>query len=243
VATLQPSALIDLWERAGSMDPVDRALALALAADPDRDEDALMDLPLGRRDELVLRVRRALEGDSLAAVAACPACGERAELVVDAADLCALAEGSPPAAPVEVDGVRAEWRSPTTRDVVAALSSADVSGALLGRCILRIEGPSGEMPVHDIPARLRSEIVDAMSAADPVADLLIEVDCPGCAERFVVDVDVPRFVWDEIDARARRLLKEVDLLARAYGWTEPEVLALSDRRRATYLGLVTESPS
>jgi hypothetical protein len=29
----------------------------------------------------------------------------------------------------------------------------------------------------------------------------------------------------------------VDALARAYGWTETEVLALGDRRRAAYLEL------
>jgi hypothetical protein len=228
------------------MDPVDRAVTLAHAADPERDEDALLDLPLGRRDELVLRLRRELDGDSLEAVAACPACGERAELVADAAAVCALGESSAPVAPVEVGGLRAEWRTPTTRDVAAALSSDDVTAELLRRCILRIEAPGhdrGEIPVTEAPDRLRAAVVDAMAAADPVADLLIEVECPACVERFVVDLDVPRFVWDEIDVRARRLLNEVDLLARVYGWTESEVLALSDRRRATYLALVTESPA
>ena len=46
------------------------------------------------------------------------------------------------------------------------------------------------------------------------------------------------FVWAEVDAAAQRLLHEVDVLARAYGWTEPEVLALSEARRAAYLRLV-----
>jgi hypothetical protein len=38
-----------------------------------------------------------------------------------------------------------------------------------------------------------------------------------------------------MDARARALLAEVHSLARAYGWTEPEILALSPQRRAAYL--------
>ena len=45
------------------------------------------------------------------------------------------------------------------------------------------------------------------------------------------------------DARARRLLREVDVLARAYGWTEPEVLALDDARRAAYLRAGAEEPA
>ncbi|HEX2516118.1 MAG TPA: phage baseplate protein, partial [Chloroflexota bacterium] len=38
--------------------------------------------------------------------------------------------------------------------------------------------------------------------------------------------------------RARRLLREVHTLARAYGWREAEILALPGRRRQTYLDLV-----
>jgi hypothetical protein len=43
-----------------------------------------------------------------------------------------------------------------------------------------------------------------------------------------------------VDARARRLLHEVDVLARTYGWTEDEVLALSEQRRASYLRIVLD---
>ena len=34
------------------------------------------------------------------------------------------------------------------------------------------------------------------------------------------------------------LLRDVDTLARAYGWTEEQVLALGDARRGAYLELV-----
>jgi hypothetical protein len=37
---------------------------------------------------------------------------------------------------------------------------------------------------------------------------------------------------------ARSLLAEVHSLARAYGWTESEILALSPQRRSTYLEMV-----
>jgi hypothetical protein len=48
------------------------------------------------------------------------------------------------------------------------------------------------------------------------------------------------FVWAELEAQAHRLLHEIDVLARAYGWSEPEVLALGERRRAAYVSLVLE---
>jgi hypothetical protein len=43
------------------------------------------------------------------------------------------------------------------------------------------------------------------------------------------------FLWAEIEARARRLLREVHILATAYGWTEAEVLSLGENRRARYV--------
>jgi hypothetical protein len=42
----------------------------------------------------------------------------------------------------------------------------------------------------------------------------------------------------DVDAHARKLVGEVDALARVYGWTEPQILALSPQRRATYLAMV-----
>ena len=43
-------------------------------------------------------------------------------------------------------------------------------------------------------------------------------------------MDVGEVAVGRAAAQAERLLLEVDALARAYGWTEPEVLALSAPR-------------
>jgi hypothetical protein len=39
-------------------------------------------------------------------------------------------------------------------------------------------------------------------------------------------------------ARARRLLIEVHSLASAYGWSETDILSMSEPRRALYLEMV-----
>ena len=59
--------------------------------------------------------------------------------------------------------------------------------------------------------------------------------------RSSADFDLAAFVWAEFGAQARRLLHEVDALGRAYGWTEGEVLALGERRRAAYVDLALEN--
>ena len=45
-------------------------------------------------------------------------------------------------------------------------------------------------------------------------------------------------LWSEIHAWARQLLRDVHALARAYGWREADILALSPTRRGIYLELL-----
>jgi hypothetical protein len=79
-----------------------------------------------------------------------------------------------------------------------------------------------------------------MADADPLAEVLVSLTCPECGTAFDADVDIASFVWSEVEARALRVLHDVGVLAGAYGWSEPEVLALSEPRRAAYLRLVLE---
>ena len=50
-------AVLDLWEAAERLPPVERALALAAAAGPPAEAGELARLPLGRRDARLLRLR------------------------------------------------------------------------------------------------------------------------------------------------------------------------------------------
>ena len=54
-------------------------------------------------------------------------------------------------------------------------------------------------------------------------------------------MDIGEFFWRELTVQAKRLLREVHLLARGYGWREADVLALHPRRRQAYLDLLLES--
>lgn len=228
---LSAAATLDLWQAVEGRDRVGRSLALAAASGRAPDELAL--LPLGRRDALLLELRAALAAPALEATAPCPTCGEQAEFAIDTDELLARGEAAAAPAPVEAAGRVVVWRSPDSRDVAAAAAAGDAASAervLLERCVTSAAGP-------ELPADVREAVVRAMAEADPLAEVLVEVSCPACGAGFVADVDIADFVWAELRARARQLLWEVDVLARAYGWSEAEVLALGDRRRAAYLEL------
>src|SRR5581483_6250238 len=166
----------------------------------------------------------ALGRQALEATATCPSCGEPVEFAVGVAELLARDEAA--GAPVAL-GVA--WRPPDSRDVAAAAAAGDAVAAeevLLARCV------RGDVS--------RAALCDAIADCDPLAEVRADVVCPACEAAFVADLDVASFVWAEVRTRALRLLRDVDELARAYGWTEAEVLALDERRRRAYLELVRE---
>ena len=245
MAGLSAVAALDLWEAAERLPAVERSLVLAAAAGPPAGADELARLPLGRRDALLLRLRDAPAGHALEATAACPACGEHAEFSVDVDALLSRERQSQPPAPVEEGGFVVVWRAPDSRDVAAAAEAAagDAAAAervLLARCVESARGPYGEVEGPELPAAVRAALARAMAEADPLAEVLVDLVCPACETPFVADLDIGAFVWAALSARACRLMREVDVLARAYGWTEAEALALGDGRRAAYLELARE---
>ena len=85
------------------------------------------------------------------------------------------------------------------------------------------------------PDREIEEADEQLALADPLAETRVRLTCPGCGREWDDTLDLALFVWAEVESRAKRLLLDVHQLARAYGWTEGEILALSERRRRFYL--------
>jgi hypothetical protein len=124
------------------------------------------------------------------------------------------------------------FRLPTSRDLARTAGETDPQSAAL-RLLEACRVEEGEaLSEDDLEA-----IGEKMAAADPLAETRLSLVCPNCSNRWEDTVDIAAFLWADIDARARRLLREVHILGSAYGWTEREILSLSDRRRAVYLGM------
>lgn len=225
---------LTLWERGEGLHPIDRALLVLQSAEPDSSYQELAALPLGERDRRLLAIWRCNFGDRLDAYAECSACGERLELSLSSSEFLNAAFGEPSAA-VEIDGIEFELRCPNSLDAAACAASSSVEEAvdrLLARCV----SARGGMPLT--PHR-RAAVAEALAARDPAAELLVDLRCPACDNGWQEVFDTTEFLWAAIRTRGRRLLQEVDALARAYGWREKEILSLSPARRGYYLELAT----
>jgi len=223
---MDAQTLIDCWELGRRRHPLDRALLLYAAAAPGEDPDTLADRPIGRRNAALLRLRRSLFGDSLKSCIDCPECGEQLEFALSADALLERA-ASHALTHAQLGALRV--RLPTTRDLASVAAETEATNAAR-KLLARLVEPAPADPGYS-----EEELTRALDAADPCLDLTLDLSCPACNHAWSAPFDVPAYLWDEIDTRARRLLDEVHALARTYCWSEEQILALSDVRRRAYL--------
>ncbi len=233
--------LEEAWEASLRQPPLLRALTLLQMAEPETPIDQLLRFGIGERDRRLLDLRERLAGPRFDAIATCPKCAERSEFSFDANDLRSQGCPSPPEA-VEItrDGWSLSARLPDTSDLLAVARSvtAEPRKILLERCLKHAMLHGQAVLPEAIPADVIAALQEALAAADPMADLEVGVTCAGCGEPYTIAFDIAGYLWQEIDERARRLLRDVHTLARSYGWREADILAMSDFRRQQYLDMV-----
>jgi hypothetical protein len=231
--------LLNIWERGLGSRPFERALAILSAAAPESSIADLARLSVGRRDANLLRLREWAFGSELAMMAACPRCHHSLETAMTVADLCVPVEsaGDSETSPA-IGDYRFRCRAPNTDDLAACvgLDMAMSRRALFARCVLDSTLADAPVAADKLPAEIIDEVIERIAEADQ-ADIRIDLTCPDCDYRWNELFDIVSYFWTEIDAWARRILREVHILASAYGWKESDILALGPVRRQIYLAM------
>lgn len=205
--------ILEAWSAAADAGPVLRP-ALLCASLTDTDPYEARRLPIAERDRRLLEGRARLFGREVAGRATCPVCAASLEYRFTAT--------SDPPADVMVDG--RTIAGPSTDDLLDALRSPDPHALLAERTV-------GTLPSEARPAALAA----LEEAHDSFATL--DLDCEPCGHRWQVELDVGSLLWRELSVAAQRLMGEVTMLARAFGWSEAAILDLGRARRQAYLAL------
>jgi|SRR6266852_3346660 len=244
--------LLTVWERGLAARPFERALAILSAASPESSPAALARLSIGCRDAHLLQLREWAFGSELAILAACPSCRQTLELTMPVAELRVSMgpAGGPtgvltaePAGDLESYLISRDYevryRSPNTEDIAgcAGLEFAVSRRKLLACCVTDARCWGKSVSAEELPEDVAQKVVEQIAVIDPQADTRLDLTCPECHQRWKEAFDIVSFFWTEIDAWARRILREVNVLARAYGWRESDILALSPVRRQIYLAM------
>ncbi|MGW7487941.1 T4 family baseplate hub assembly chaperone [Streptomyces sp. NPDC054786] len=250
MAVTGPAELLATWEAGLAGQNGARALLLHRAARPRDGTDTLLSVPLGERAADLFALRRALFGERMQVTIDCtdPDCGEAMEFDLDAAEL-----GSRPQLPegglrvAEGDWV-VRFRLPSPADLAAVASLAadgeDARRRLGARCALSalLAGrATTDEELAALPEPVLKRFAEAAEQADPAAEVTLNIACPECGAATPAELDIAAYLWTELDAWARDVLLDIHLLASAYGWSEPQILALSPLRRRYYLELCADA--
>jgi hypothetical protein len=180
---------------------------------------------------LLMQMRAERFGRKVALGFACPHCAARAEIEFRVED-CLEAATPQQVAGVEDDAERPGWRRlgairfrlPTAGDQVAVLRTARPTEKLAELCL--------DEAARRAPRRARAE--RAMAAMAPLVSRCLPGACPACKADVLVAFHVASVVVSEWRRAAATAHEEIDLIARAYHWSEAEILALPQPRRRTY---------
>ncbi|MDW5265465.1 MULTISPECIES: hypothetical protein [Acidobacteriaceae] len=236
---LNNADFLTLWETGHRLHPLDRGLLAIRASLPeiaDRmvADEPVADWPLGRRNRALAELRTLYFGPHLEGWTTCIQCGEKLEFEVDCRNLAETYDATS-SQTIAVQGNT--FRLPTSRDLARIADETDPQRAAL----LLLENCTIDHAATD-PADWSETEIEAvtteMARADPLAEIALGFECPVCQYTSEELLDLPSFLWAEIETRAKRLLLEVHALASRYGWAESAILAMSDIRRAAYLQMV-----
>jgi len=238
---LDTEALLTLWECALGQPTGAREDAL-LRASFENVEPART---LGERNARLVELHASLFGGEIELLSHCPACRTVAQFSGNCEALAAqmwprLVEAPPHR--LEAQGHVIEFRLPDSADIAIASSAEggeEFTQRLLGRCVLACTREGNHIPVGELPVPVLDALSQYMEKLDPGASVSFALDCPQCATQWQASLDIGELVWQKVRAAAERVLLDIDVLARAYGWTEREVLRLNPLRRAAYLQMVT----
>ena len=202
-------------------------------------------LTVGDRERLVLAVCERVLGPRIDLVVSCPSpsCGALSEIPIRFADAMGHDAAEPQLQRVvdlDADGHiwRARCRPPVGADQErAARLPDDASRGLILDCVLELTDPSGQtIPVAELPVAFEARIADALLAFDSAAECRVAMDCPTCGRPIDAVLDSHSILRMGV-CGTHGIYDEVYRMARAYHWSEAEILSLPVDRRRRYLAI------
>jgi hypothetical protein len=212
-------------------------------------EAMIRDLSVADRERLLLALHIATFGRRQEMVVQCAACDAQIEVPLDVKALVEAGRGEHEGASAGLDvaietplgPIFVRCRPPSGADQEAAVAQRDsgaASDTLLLRCIEAVTDSAGaRLEPADMVDLLREPVEALLQASDPLTELRLTIGCPDCGHENLSELDAFQFLKAASICRGS-IFAEVHRLARAYHWSEADILAMPLARRRLYLALL-----
>lgn len=147
------------------------------------------------------------------------------------------------AATVALGEQQIQVRRPTGQDQLTWLTQATQGDPPDLRTMLQslIQTPTSASQDDPLPTDLTSALPalnQVLDDLDPLVNFSLAVTCPHCGQPSQPEIDLGAWALKILQRVQQRLLETVHRLASRYHWSEAEILALPEWRRARYLALI-----
>ncbi len=245
---LNSGALLDLWDKCAPAALPQRARAILRASYPEVGAEELDAMPIGAWNRALLGFRAAQFGTELQIFDRCPHCQGSVEFAIDTGDILAKGDPFPGEGGFSAGDWSGRFRLLTGGDWLQCFNpegaeTIEAAKRLLGCAILQVRLGGNDAAAEEMPEAAWEALAEALAQADSASEIMFHLRCPSCGEQWDSPLEPAEFVWREIHAACRRLLRQIHVLASAYGWNQSEILSLSPERRASYVHLIEEAGS
>ncbi len=241
--SLSKQQLLEIWEYGRNQHPVDQALTLLSFTSPDQARNELAELSIGQRDIRLLALHERMFGETLYCDGACPDCKQAVDICFTTKDIQAPSTVlEPHETELTWDDFKITYRLPNSWDLAVIANSTNEESArqlLIERCLVKISRKGAPIAANELSELAILKMEQAIAKSDPQAEVLLDMNCPECNTQWQLLFDIVTYLWTEITVKAKRILEEVHTLAKTYGWTETNILELSDVRCQIYLEMAS----
>jgi len=239
VENLSAQRILEVWEQGETFTHENKIQAMLSLMTPELSTKAIAELVLGERNRYLLELHQHMFGGTLQAYVECSQCGEGLDLefIIDELGFAPLPQLSEIHTLINKN-ITAQIRLPNSGDLSAitnAVNILDGRNLLLTRCVLKLHRDNIKISVDELNEQEIDGLDQEISRLDPRMEILFDLTCPQCAHSWQSPLEIGSFLWNKFDHYARHLLENVHVLASVYGWSEQDVLMLSQQRRDFYL--------
>lgn len=192
-------------------------------------------LPVADRDQLLLAVFVDNYGPAIVTTVCCNACECKFEIDFSVTELtdslmqehAECVQGKDTTYPFRIPG-GTPFRLPTGEDELAVLGMQpeEAAAELLSRCL-----PAGAKKNNT------TTLQQAMQKTAPLLDAEFEARCPECSGVQWFHFNLQHYLLTSLMNEREKLVAEVHLLAKAYGWGLNEILELPRKIRKSHVAL------
>jgi hypothetical protein len=190
------------------------------------EEDALWNWDIVSRLQALLNIALASSLEALEVTEPCRHCQRVVSLELPLVDFLQATSTGPIRCKTPAGDVLA-LRLPTGADQRRWLEQGEKGAGDMAFDLLEDTAPHSE----DLLAAIEAALVDA----DPLTALNLQSDCPYCETEMRIPFDLEAELLRQFRVRQTQRLGDVHRLARAYHWSEDDILGLPEFRRQFYL--------